>query len=185
MHRGGVALLLPQPPLGVATQLPDARPIWIFVDECGVAAKARAAVRVAQDKPFDELLCDFVVKHVLDDGRFAGLAFADEFQRLFDRAEISGQRRGWLGRRDRNLSHVGAAHFSGRALAALVICPMGAFRAFRLCGRLLLSRRAGVIRVLSAGRLLLARRCQGIMCKYGEYGEGKTVRERPEAFDHS
>ncbi len=86
----------------MAAQLPDARPIWIFVDECGVAAKVHAAVRVPQDKPFDELLCDFVVKHVLDDGRFDSVAFADEFQRLFDRTEISGQRRSWLGRRDRN-----------------------------------------------------------------------------------
>jgi hypothetical protein len=185
VHRGGVALLLPQLPLGAPTQLPHARPIRIFVDERGVAAKARAAIRVAQHEPFDKLLRDFVVKHVLDDSRFAGLALADEFERPFDRAEISGQRLGWLGRRDRNLSHVGAAHFSGRALAGLIVCPMGAFRAFGRCGRLLLSRRGGVIRVLSAGRLLLARRCQGGMCKYGEYGEGKAVRNRPEALDHS
>jgi uncharacterized Fe-S cluster-containing MiaB family protein len=62
---------------------------------------------------------------------------------------------------------------------------MGTIRAFGFFGRLFVSRRGRVIRVLSSEGVLFARRSNSVMCKYSEDSERKNVRHRPKSFGHS
>ena len=85
---GRVMPVLEQDGLGLAAQRRDARPARVGVDESHVAGKIRAAVVVAQDRPFDQLLRHRVGDRVLRLVRLGAAAAAQMVKRALRQRDV-------------------------------------------------------------------------------------------------
>ena len=95
VHRGRIAVLLPQPRLGAPAQQRRARPVRIGGDERRVAAEIRCRLRMAQDEPVDELLAGRVGNLVPGGGRVIGLGLAREIDGILDQRQIAASAGLW------------------------------------------------------------------------------------------
>ena len=104
---GRVMPVLKQDGLGLAAQRRDARPTRVGVDESHVAGKIRAAVVVAQDRPFDQLFCHRVGDRVLRLVRLGAAAAAQMVKRALRQRDIDCRGRHRRGERGGGRSRSG------------------------------------------------------------------------------